>query len=76
MANSWDTSMWLDISSEKWREYWFGDAVLRIEKPSKLFVTHGDNGDSHRVLTKAGYSWYIPRGWIGINWKANPPFTF
>ncbi len=77
MTEALNTDTWLDISDEEWREYVFpGRETIRIEGPSRLLVVSKPNGDSHRVLTKDGYSWYIPRGWLGIFWKADPPFSF
>lgn len=56
-----------DISSEEYREYEFGNSVVRIEQPQFLNVS--DSG-GHRVLDGAGISHYIPDGWIHLQWKA------
>jgi hypothetical protein len=56
-----------DISSEMWREYHFsGGDIVKIDKPLKLHVS--SNG--HRIFDAAGFSHYVPLGWIHLSWKA------
>ena len=56
----------VDISSEEYREYNFGDkGAIRINKPLRLNVSK--NG--HRVFDESGTSHYIPMGWIGLHWE-------
>lgn len=58
----------VDISSEKWREYRFaGGDVIRIEQPLKLNVS---DSRGHRVYDASGRSHYIPWGWIHLSWEA------
>ena len=63
---------WVDISSEKWRRYDFGNLDrVTIQSPQKLFVSES----GHRVLDSEGVSHYIPYGWIHLSWKGDPPFV-
>ena len=55
-----------DISSEKYREYDFGEkGSARIDNPVQLNVSK--NG--HRVWDANNVSHYIPMGWIHIHWE-------
>ncbi len=56
----------LDISSEKYREYVFlGKGTIRIEKPLKLAVSKS----GHRVWDSKGMSYFIPNEWQAIYWE-------
>ena len=57
-----------DISSERWREYDFGDVDVRIDDPQWLAVS--ENG--HRVLDGDGVSHYIGFGGFYFKWQAEP----
>jgi hypothetical protein len=61
-----------DISSEDYREYRFGDVVVRIDAPLRLNVS---SSGGHRILDSSGTSHYIPTGWQHLSWKATPPFV-
>lgn len=54
------------IDSELFREYTFPTCKVRIENP--LFLHVSENG--HRVFCAEGYSYYIPKGWVLLRWKA------
>ena len=57
----------VDISSETYREYVFGDkASVRVEEP--LFLHVSESG--HRILDSVGVSHYVPSGWVHLRWKA------
>lgn len=58
----------VDISSEKWREYRFlGEEIVRIEAPLKLNVSASGG---HRIFDADGVSHYIPAGWIHLMWTS------
>ncbi len=57
----------LDISSEKFREYVFlGKGTIRIDNPLKIAVSKS----GHRVFDAAGVSYFIPNEWQHIYWVA------
>lgn len=56
----------IDVSSEEYRVYTFGDKETRIENPQWLNV----GGNGHRLLDGEGVSHYIPFGWQHLRWKA------
>jgi hypothetical protein len=56
----------VDISSEEYRTYSFGNSEVTIKEPLRLAVSN--NG--HRVFDASGVSHYIPKGWIHLSWKA------
>lgn len=56
-----------DISSEKWRKYYFKDYEVLIVYPKELNVSASGG---HRVLDSEGTSHYIPTGWVHLEWKA------
>lgn len=58
-----------DISSEAYREYTFAGGVVRIEAPTHLHVS---KSGGHRLLDAAGFSHYVPSGWIHLRWTAKP----
>lgn len=60
------TNKFVDISSEEFRTYTFPQGAVRIDYPQQLSVSPG----GHRVFDGSGNSWYIPKGWISLNWKA------
>jgi hypothetical protein len=65
--------IWSDISSEEWRSYRFpGDEIVEIIDPDKLCVS--ENG--HRIVDCSGRSHYVPKGWIHLIFKADPPYSF
>jgi len=55
-----------DLSDEKYREYDFGDHIIRINNPLKLNVSES-NG--HRVFDRQGISHYIPFEWYELRWE-------
>lgn len=57
---------WTDISSEKFRVYEFGNAVVKIEGP--LFLSVSKAG-GHRVFDEQGISHYIPSGYNHLYWQ-------
>lgn len=60
-----------DISVETERTYIYGNgSELHIPSPETLFLKRDERGDSHRIVTKDGFTYYPNRGWIGIKWKA------
>lgn len=64
---------WSDITSEEWRVYEFPCGYkVRIEKPTNLNVSESGG---HRIVDDNGISHYIPKGWVHIYWKADPPFV-
>lgn len=58
-----------NISSEMYREYVFGDRLLRIHNPLWLHVS--DKG-GHRVFDAQGTSYYITPTWYWVTWEAFP----
>lgn len=56
----------VDISSEEYRTYDFGNTTVTIKEPLRLAVSN--NG--HRIFDANGVSHYIPKGWIHLAWKA------
>lgn len=57
-----------DISTEETRRYQYkGEEYVVIENPIALNVS---KAGGHRVLDGQGLSHYIPKGWIGLSWKA------
>jgi len=67
----------LDISTELWREYDYGNGkVYRIEKPTKLFTKDGSSG--HRILDASGITHWCPINlWCCIRWYApSQPVSF
>jgi hypothetical protein len=56
----------VDISSEKYREYVFNEKVLHFEKPLKLNVS---KSGGHRLFFGNGTSCYIAPGWLAIVWE-------
>ena len=63
---------WIDISSEEYRTYHFSGDSITIKKPHRLNVS---NSGGHRILSEEGKSFYIPSGWICIEWIADPHFV-
>lgn len=60
----------VDISSEKWREYERPDKTkVRIENPVALNVS---KSGGHRIFDASGVSHYIPSGWIHLSWNVKP----
>lgn len=60
-----------DVTVENWREYVFpNNQRIRIYEPKTLWVKVKPGGDSHRLVTVNDVSWYIPAGWLAINWQA------
>jgi len=56
----------VDVSSETLRRYFFpGGEVVAIDDPQFLHVSRS----GHRVLDGRGFSHYIPKGWIHLEWK-------
>lgn len=57
----------IDISSEEFREYIYGDGnVLLIVSPKTLFIT--ETG-SHRVVAADGRTYRPTPDYLGIAWK-------
>lgn len=64
-----------DISTEEYREYLFGDKVVRIPG-SELHVS---KSGGHRIKGVDGLSYYVPMGWNVLRWKVKagaPMFSF
>jgi hypothetical protein len=65
---------WKNIGTEEHRTYQFPDEqYVTIKFPIALAVAESG---SHRRVVAGGLSHYIPSGFIHIEWKANPPFSF
>lgn len=59
----------IDISSEQFREYVYGDGrIFRVERPSMLFIV----GGTHRVVDVYGVTHRPERSYAGIRWQARP----
>lgn len=66
-----------DVTSESWREYIFADGfTYKIENPVTLYVKRKAEGDSHRVVDRAGVTHYVPMGWRALRWVASPEVEF
>ena len=68
-----------DISVESKRGYVFNGIELEIVEPKTLFLKRDERGDSHRIVTKDGRTYYPARGWLGIWWEnhdTNRPVEF
>ena len=69
-----EQNKWLDISSEKYRDYIFVSETgalsrIRIELPLELMVTPSSmGGHAHRIKTAAGEGVYMAPGWKTIIW--------
>ena len=67
----------IDISDEQTREYiFFKGGTLKLEgKPQGIMVKQKPDGDTHRVTTDSGWSYYInpAQGWA-IRWKGDYKF--
>jgi len=67
----------IDISDEEAREYIdFVGGTLKLEgKPIGIHVKQKPSGDTHRVITDSGWSYYInpAQGWA-IRWKGEYKF--
>ena len=64
-----------DISSEYYREYVYDTKSLIIANPERLHVS--DSG-GHRVVDNSGKSYYIPPGWLWIEFmvrEGEPHFS-
>lgn len=59
-----------DISSEEQRTYVFPDGD-KVEILHPLEINVSESG-GHRILDAAGYSHYIPDGWIHLYWTTKP----
>jgi len=60
----------IDISFQLFREYVYPNgARLRIDFPLRLSVAQNN---THRVFDVSGLSYYIPPGWMFIDWKSKP----
>jgi hypothetical protein len=58
-----------DISVELFREYIYGNGErLRIDDPQTMFLKTDIRGDSHRIVSADGSTYYPRRGWVGIRW--------
>lgn len=57
----------IDISSEAFRIYEWADSAIKIERPLWLHVSESGG---HRIFDEAGFSHYIPPGWLHLQWKA------
>lgn len=64
-----ENSKRIDISSEQFRIYTYGDgSTFRIDNPKMLFV-EGGSFSSHRVIDADGVTHRPERGFVGISWK-------
>lgn len=61
----------VDISSEMYREYDYGDEKIRIQKPIALNVS---KSGGHRVFDASGKSHYINPGWKHLMWEVKQGF--
>lgn len=65
-----------DLTSEKWREYDFGNRIYRIESPKTLFYRFG--GSTHRIVDNSGIVHRVPApGYCGcvLRWESEDPKT-
>jgi len=58
----------IDISSEKERNYFFGEYGVVIYRPLLLNI----GGSGHRIWDDQGVSHFIPNGWIHLFWTVKP----
>jgi len=72
--------VFVSIDTEAYRTYHFSDgSKFTIIEPVKLSVKRNADGrDSHRIIDTAGKSYYIPVGWVVIEWsgKDGPAYSF
>ena len=67
---------WKDISGEKERTYLFPNKIesmydyplieVTVRYPILFNVNYTSGG--HKIIDEWGKSWYIPTGWVGLNW--------
>lgn len=66
----------VDISSNKWREYVYPGGAYRIEGPDWLHVKpQTESLHSHRIIDKAGTSHYLPSGFLAVRWQSDENFV-
>jgi hypothetical protein len=67
-----DVTRELDITSEEFRVYTYGDgSTFRIDNPETLYVLVDDKGQTtHRVVDVDGVTHRPERGFVGISWSA------
>jgi hypothetical protein len=68
-----------DITNEACRTYFYPPpredlplTEMRIENPEAVSFKAPNSyvaGGSHRIVTKDGKGYYIPAGWVGIEWE-------
>jgi len=57
----------IDISSEIYRIYIFdSQKTFKIDKPVWLAISK----TGHRILNEEGLCYYIPFGWIALQWQS------
>jgi hypothetical protein len=64
-----------DISTEQYRVYIFANGEVKITEPLFLYVS---KSGGHRLVDKAGFSHYIPTGWLHLYWlpkEGSPAFV-
>lgn len=68
-----------DVRNEQYRTYIFPPTLeggpnntITVHQPEAVAFKYPETwvgGGSHRVVDKSGKSYYIPSGWIGIEWE-------
>lgn len=65
-----ETFEFKNISTEVYRTYTWGDGrEITITSPIHLHVS---KSGGHRIIDDAGFSHYIPSGWIHLYWTVKP----
>lgn len=61
-----------NISDEEWRVYVYPNGgQVHIQSPQWLHIKRQTESlHSHRIVDRKGTSWYIPSGWVAINWQS------
>lgn len=56
----------INVKSEEYREYVYGEEVYRIDSPVEVHVTESG---SHRVVDTLGITHRPADGWLALRWK-------
>lgn len=65
-----------DISNEVYRTYYFPTGRVTINNPVKLNVKRKPEGDSHRIVDDKGTAYYVPAGWLLLEWRGKDGEAF
>lgn len=75
-AVSAEKPVFTDISNEKYRTYYFPTGNVTIQNPVKLNVKRKPEGDSHRIVDNQGKAYYVPAGWLLLQWEGKDGEAF